>query len=249
MRRWYSLAAAIGGLLLLAGCQSAAPTAPAPPAAQAAAAPMGGGTSSQMAASDAPMMRSAAEFETTTADQLDERLVADLQKGGYVIYFRHARTDRSQQDSDPQNLANCATQRNLTDEGRADARALGEALRTLQVPVGQVLSSAYCRAREHALLSFDKATDEPSLVLPDPLPADERERNTEALQRLLATPPPPGTNTVLVSHSPNMKDAADVDLTVEGGAAILRPTNGRPVVVTLVLPNEWISLAEATGSP
>jgi phosphohistidine phosphatase SixA len=194
-------------------------------------------------------MLSVPESAVTDAGQVDGKLVAALRKGGYVLYFRHAKTDRSQQDTDPHDLANCATQRNLTDEGRADARAIGEAFRALQIPVGTVLSSAYCRAREHALLSFDQVTAEPSLVLPDPLPDDERQRNKEALQRLLATPPPPGTNTILVSHSPNVKAAAEVDLPVEGGAVILRPTDGIPTVVAHVLPSEWTSLAQEMGKP
>ena len=247
MRAWRALLAAIGALLILTACQSRAPGSGAPPDIRAAAEPLNTGMSSSMTASEAPGRRSGAEFKTTDTQSLDGRLVAELQTGGYVIYFRHGKTDRSQQDSDPQDLANCATQRNLTEEGRADARAIGEAFRALQIPVGPVLSSAYCRAREHATLSFDQVTVEPSLVLPDPLPADVRELNKKALQRLLATAPPPGTNTILVSHQPNLKDAADVDLTVEGGAVILRSVDGAPVVVALVLPSEWTSLAQAAG--
>jgi phosphohistidine phosphatase SixA len=176
-------------------------------------------------------------------------VIAALKNGGHVVLFRHGTTDQSQQDTDPQNLADCTTQRNLTDDGRAEARAIGEAFRALQIPVGQVLSSEYCRAQEYSILSFDKVTVEPSLVLPNPLPADERQRNREAVQRLLATPPPPGTNTILVTHSPNVKDAVDVDLTVEGSAVILRPTGGLPAVVALALPGDWTSLAQGPGSP
>ena len=178
----------------------------------------------------------------------DRQVVEALRRGGHIIYFRHATTDRSQQDSDPTNLANCATQRNLTEQGRAQASAIGEAFQRLNIPVGPVLSSEYCRALEHARLAFDRAEAEPSLVLPEPLAAEERQRNTAALQGLLATPPPAGTNTVMVSHSPNIRDAADVDLPVEGGAAILRPNPGdKPTVVARILPDEWTVLAQALG--
>ena len=180
----------------------------------------------------------------------DRQLVEALQRGGHIVYFRHGATDRSQQDTDPNNLANCTTQRNLTDQGRAQARAVGEAFRALRIPVGQVLSSEYCRALEHARLSFGAATSERSLVLPDPLPQPEREQNTAALQQLLARPPAAGTNTIMVSHSPNIKDAVNVDLPAEGGAAVLRvDEQGRPTLVARVLPEEWTAWAEALARP
>lgn len=249
MRTQYIWTAALGGLLALAACQSGPQARGAALSVPQASTPPGGGPSAGMVATgmaSAGMMAAAAP---ATPREVDRQVIAALQNGGYVIYFRHASTDRSQQDSDPQNLANCATQRNLTDDGRAQARATGDAIRSLRIPVGEVLSSEYCRAQEHALLAFGKVTVEPSLVLPDPLPDNERQRNKESLQRLLATPPPPGVNTILISHSPNLKDATDVDLTVEGSAVILRPADGAPAVVALVLPGDWTSLAQAPGSP
>ncbi len=175
----------------------------------------------------------------------DRQLVDALRRGGHFIYIRHATTDRAQQDSDPNNLANCATQRNLTDQRRAQARAMGEAFRGLNIPVGQVLSSEYCRALEHARLSFGRVEAEPSLVLPDPLTAEQRQGNTAALLRLLVTPPAPGVNMVMVSHPPNIRDAAGVDLPVEGGAAILRPNPGdKPTLVARLRPEEWTELAQ-----
>jgi broad specificity phosphatase PhoE len=179
----------------------------------------------------------------------DRQIIEALQRGGYLIYFRHGATDPSQTDSDPNNLANCATQRNLTDQGRAQARAIGEALKALDIPVNQVLTSEYCRAKEYAQLSVGSGEVEPSLVLPDPLPAEVRQANTAAFQRLLATPPPPGANVVFVSHSPNIRDAAGVDLPVEGEAAILQPNPGTPPTpVARILPDEWPALAQALGN-
>src|SRR5215216_1816120 len=65
-------------------------------------------------------------------------LVQALRGSGYVLYFRHAATDFSQEDTDTRNLRNCRTQRNLTTEGRADARAIGRAIRELRIPFGIV---------------------------------------------------------------------------------------------------------------
>ena len=93
---------------------------------------------------------------------------------------------------------------------------------------------------------LNKAEPEPSLVLPDPLTDQQKAENTEALKRLLQVPPPAGANTVLVSHSPNIRLAAGVDLPAEGGAAVFRVQGqGEPALVARVLPDEWPALARA----
>jgi len=53
-------------------------------------------------------------------------IVQQLQKGGFVLYLRHASTDFSQNDEKMTSYEDCAHQRNLTDKGRAEARALGD---------------------------------------------------------------------------------------------------------------------------
>src|SRR5215831_18556677 len=62
-------------------------------------------------------------------------LLAALRGGGYVLFFRHAATDFGQNDDNMTGYEDCSTQRNLTDKGRADARAIGTELRTLAIPV------------------------------------------------------------------------------------------------------------------
>ena len=179
----------------------------------------------------------------------DRQLVESIRQGGYTIYFRHGPTDANQKDTDPNNLSNCTTQRNLTEAGRQQARAIGEALRGLKVPADDVRSSEYCRAREYARLLFDRdAAVEPGLVLPDPLTEEQRARNTESLKTLLAQAPPAGTNRYLVAHSPNIKLAAGVDLPEEGGAAIFRLEAGAPKVVARIVPAEWPALARALAA-
>jgi len=176
----------------------------------------------------------------------DRQLVESMRQGGHTIYFRHGPTDSSQKDTDPNNLANCATQRNLTEAGRQQARAIGEALRTLKIPTGDVRTSEYCRAREYARLLFDREAEvEPGIVLPDPLTEEQRARNTESLKALLAQAPPAGTNRLLVAHSPNVKLAANVDLPEEGGAAVFRVEAGTPKLVARIVPAEWATWARA----
>ena len=74
--------------------------------------------------------------------------------GGQVVLMRHAVTTPAVGDPDGMVLHDCRTQRNLSDEGRAHARQVGEAFRARGVPVAQLLSSPWCRCLETARLAF-----------------------------------------------------------------------------------------------
>jgi len=150
-------------------------------------------------------------------------LVAALRQGGHVIYLRHAATDRG--GVDPiDSLGDCAAQRNLSAQGRADAAAIGAAVRTLGIPVGRVLASPFCRTLDTARLAFGAAEPTDDLLgLLNARDDAERERRATALRRRLGTPPAAGTNTVLVGHASNIAEVAGVSLP-EGGAAVFRPT-------------------------
>jgi phosphohistidine phosphatase SixA len=179
----------------------------------------------------------------------DRQLVESIRQGGYTIYFRHGPTDSSQRDTEPDNLANCAAQRNLTEAGRQQALSIGEALRALKLPVDDVRTSEYCRAREYSRLLFGREAEvEPALVLPDPLTEEQRARNAESLKVLLAQAPPIGTNRFLVAHSPNIKLAAGVDLPEDGGAAVFRLESGAPQLMARIVPAEWPALARALAA-
>ncbi|HEX2064210.1 MAG TPA: hypothetical protein VHE80_07285 [Acidimicrobiales bacterium] len=62
-------------------------------------------------------------------------LLRALRGGGFVVYFRHAATE-SGTDTSVRDLDNCATQRNLSAEGRAQAQEIGRAFRQLGIAVG-----------------------------------------------------------------------------------------------------------------
>ena len=70
---------------------------------------------------------------------------------GYVLLMRHALAPGV---GDPSNfkLGDCSTQRNLSDQGRQDAREIGEWLKSRDIPILRVESSRWCRARETAEL-------------------------------------------------------------------------------------------------
>ncbi len=176
----------------------------------------------------------------------DGALAAALQRGGYVILFRHAMTDQSQQDTDLQNITNCATQRNLSGEGRTQARTIGGAFETLAIPVGQVVSSDLCRALDTARLATGKAP-EPTERIRDNTPdkvaeATMAERNV-ALRQILTSPQPVGTNRVVVSHMPNILSVTGVQLN-EGDALVLAPDGSGDVrLVARLSVADWGALA------
>ena len=80
----------------------------------------------------------------------DPALITKLRHGGFVLYLRHASTDFGQNDDGMRNFDDCANQRNLTDKGRDEARALGAEVKRLAIPIGPVYASPFCRTRETA---------------------------------------------------------------------------------------------------
>jgi broad specificity phosphatase PhoE len=82
-----------------------------------------------------------------------------LRKGGHVVLLRHAQTTAGVGDPQGMRLDDCGTQRNLSEEGRSQARRIGEAFRQFRVPIDAVLSSEWCRCVETAGLAFGGAAD------------------------------------------------------------------------------------------
>lgn len=171
-------------------------------------------------------------------------LADDLRKGGLVIYFRHADTGPAYQEQGV-DLKRCETQRNLNDKGRAEAKQLGERFRSLDIPVGTVLSSEFCRCRETAELAFGRFRIDPVLTgVSRAAEADVRRAQASAgLKRLLAAAPSDNTNTVLVSHGYNLWDAEGFHLGTQGEAAIYRPDGrGGYALVARLTPDGWSEL-------
>ena len=174
----------------------------------------------------------------------DQALVEDLRKGGYVMYFCHAATEPEALEG-PETLGHRGAQRNLSEEGRAQAVAMGEAFRELRIPVGEVLSSPYFRTRDTAVLAFGRAEPTGELLGPRS-DGGVRHRQREAdLTRLLSTRPPAGTNTVLVGHASNAEEYAGIPLE-EGEAAVVEPLGDREFsFVARVSPEDWEDLSGA----
>ena len=172
-----------------------------------------------------------------------QTLVQKLQKGGYVIYIRHATTDHNKVDQDGTNLKDCATQRNLSENGRQQARAIGTAISALNIPIGKVTSSPYCRCIDTATLAFGKAEISPDLAFSITKDEDDTKRLGESLQRMLATAPAANTNNVIVAHTSNLKTAAGIWPKPEGVAVIFEPLEGQRFFhIGKIGPDEWSEL-------
>lgn len=95
-------------------------------------------------------------------------------------------------------LDDCGTQRNLTDEGRRQARRIGEAFRLRGIVVDRVLSSPWCRCLETARLAFGAAEVSPALGNLFGRP-ENRDRQVREMQAIVGERGR-GGNRVLVSH-------------------------------------------------
>jgi phosphohistidine phosphatase SixA len=134
------------------------------------------------------------------------------------------------------------------DDGRDQARAIGEAFERLDIPVGRVLSSPFCRAIDTADIALGRTTPEPAIENLETSADDaEREQRNDGLRRLLSAAPDGGTNTVLTSHGYNIEAVADVT-TAEGDGYVFRPeAAGSYVLVATITPDGWGELADQFG--
>ena len=143
-----------------------------------------------------------------------------LDQPGAIAIMRHALAPGG---GDPAgfDVTDCATQRNLDDRGRAQARAIGAALRDRGIRFDRVLTSQWCRCRETAeLLNLGPVTEEPALNSF----FGNRSRGpaqTEATRALLAEG---GDRLMLVTHQVNITALTGV-FPASGEVVIFRDTD------------------------
>ena len=91
---------------------------------------------------------------TIKADS-NENLIKKLKEGGKLIFIRHAIAPGG---GDPENfdINECNTQRNLDNNGRTQAKEIGNYLSSNNILIDKVISSEWCRCKETALLAFNK---------------------------------------------------------------------------------------------
>ncbi len=126
-----------------------------------------------------------------------------LRRDGAVALVRHGEAPGI---GDPTGwkLDDCATQRNLNDAGRDQARALGERLRAERIAIAQVLASPWCRTAETAtLLAVGKVRTEPTFANAYVL-SERRAEFTAGAQTLIGRWRGPGV-LLVVTHGENIQ--------------------------------------------
>ena len=179
--------------------------------------------------------------ETPSESLAGAALLQALRGGGLILYFRHTSTDFGQNDDAMSGYEDCARQRNLTDGGRDEARRIGVAIKRLDIPIGDVLASPFCRTRETAQLIFGRASVAPA-VRGGPARPETNDRYAE-LRKLLSTPPSRGTNLAIASHGNPFRAVTDTQYLAEGEAAVIRPLGGQGFRIVARIPKDgWDAL-------
>lgn len=164
-------------------------------------------------------------------------LLKALRSGGHVIYFRHTATDFSKRDDAMKSFDDCENQRLLSPQGRDDARRIGETIRALKLPAGEVIASPMCRTMDHARLTFGVATPAPAVSL-----RERGEGDYPGLVKLLSAPVKPGTNRWLFGHGIPFRAVAGAPHLAEGEAVVMRPDGRGWTVVARLQVADWAAL-------
>jgi len=154
-----------------------------------------------------------------------------LREGKHVLLMRHASTEAGLGDPAGYRLDDCATQRNLSEAGRDEARRIGERFRAEKVPVARVYTSPWCRCRETAMLAFGRAEDWEPLSSIFDFPHHEPEYSERVRKRIGGYGRRnPGGNVVMVTHNVNIA-ALSRHSVATGEMVLMRPDgccNARP---------------------
>ncbi len=239
-QRWQCAAALVWGLTASAVlAQSNPPAPPAAPPEPQALAPQGFGYAAGPIHNPVPLLGGGKAVREA------------LRKGGYIIYFRHGRTQLDQVGVETGNraegkinFARCESQRNLSDEGRAELKAAGEAFRQAAIPVDKTFASPYCRTKETAAYLVAGMAPGAGMGVQDlPLLADfsQGEGRPERLEQLFSQRPAPGKNTLIVAHGMTLRALTGFAIG-EGHALVLQPGNFKTIVARIA-PNEWAGVA------
>lgn len=154
-------------------------------------------------------------------------------RDGAIVLLRHAEAPGV---GDPPGfrLGDCSTQRNLDDQGREQARKIGEAFRRHAVKIGAVLSSQWCRTHETAELAFPgKARDDARFNSFFGDGSKESDRTKSALAALRDWRGPGVL--VVVTHQVNITSMTGV-VPASGEAVVVQPTTAGLMVTGRLQP-------------
>ena len=161
----------------------------------------------------------------TTPASANDAIWAKLAEGGKVVLMRHAPVVQGRDGGnsllrDP----SCKQERNLSDEGRQVAKAVGERFRARSIPVAEVRHSPYCRTTDTAKIAFGKGSEADFLSLLEVLPPDAASAQTAKLNEVIGSYKGEG-NLVLVTHEPNI-NAVSFEMMNTADFLVLQPEGG-----------------------
>ena len=136
---------------------------------------------------------------TSIKADLNKKLIEKLDEGGKIIFIRHAYAPGG---GDPNNfnLSDCSTQRNLSKEGREQAKLIGKFFKENHIKIDRVLSSEWCRCKETAKIAFKDFTTSNFLnSFYDPLYQKNKNKQIKELNNYIETLKTNG-NLILVTH-------------------------------------------------
>ena len=162
------------------------------------------------------------------ADDFREAWAA-LVNGGHVALVRHGNAPPGYGGDPPGfKIDDCATQRNMDDRGRAQARAVGEAFRQHRVRVDRILSSPWCRCLETARLMGLGAVESAWTVAA----SDKSPERLAALKQMVADWRGPGT-LVVVTHALTVQALVGI-MPGQAETVVVRPKSGKEPGVDVV---------------
>jgi len=166
----------------------------------------------------------------TAAAAEPDRLVEQIGTGGHVLMIRHANAPGNG-DPDHFRIGDCATQRNLDDRGRSQARRIGQWLRSRGIASARVYASQWCRCLETAaLIGLGPVAELPALNSFYERPRD-RAPNLATLRSFLAKQPTDGPLIVLVTHFVTISAITDEGVSSgEGVVMRLKDAGGMEVL-------------------
>ena len=154
------------------------------------------------------------------ASAADQPEVVDrLNAAGHILMIRHALAPGN---GDPPNfkIGDCATQRNLDDTGRDQARSIGVWLRKNGVTSARVYSSQWCRCLETARLLNLGPVQELAALNSFYERTQDRGPNLRALNDFISQQPVKGELIVLVTHFVTIAGIAGTGVSSGEGALL-----------------------------
>lgn len=130
----------------------------------------------------------------------------------------------------------------MSEAGWRDARQIGDAFRRLRVPVGEVVSSEYCRAWQTADLAFGRYRKDAALNFERAAEytGAQKAAMRDRVRPLLARKPDAGRNDIVVGHDDPFEAATGIYPEPQGVAYLIEPDGaGGFVLRARIEPGQW----------